>query len=91
MLNKKHNIKAEKKDKRKGFEREQDRKPKQEKGLIKKKHFVTQYFDVLLFMKQNPRRKRNKERDKNKEPKAKNKDKKEGRKKRTRERQRKRK
>ena len=46
-----------------------------------KNNFVMVFFDVVLFMKQKPRRKKNKEGDKNKEPKEIKKERQEGRKK----------
>ena len=91
MLNRKHNLKlGNSKDKKKGLERKEDRKPKKEKRLMKK-NFAIEYFDVVPFMKQKQRRKKRKERDKNKkQKKANNKHKKEETRTRTRERQRKR-
>ena len=54
MLNKKHNLKSGKgKDKKKGFQwkNKTDNPPKN------KKHFVIEYCDVVLFMKQKQREK----------------------------------
>ena len=59
--------------------RKQDRKPKKEKGLMKK-NSVIEYFDVDPFMNQKTK-KTEKQRAKNKEPKESKKERQEGRKK----------
>ena len=66
MLNKKHSIKSEKKNKiiKKGFERESKTGNQTQRNYEKNK-FVIEYFDVSLsWNKQKQRRKKNKERDK---------------------------
>ena len=90
MLNKEHILKSGKTKIRKRDFKEITR--QETNRRIDEKNFVIEYFDVVLFMKQNQRRKKNKERDTKKEPQESKKGRQEGRKKkRPRERQRKRK
>ena len=57
MLNKKHNLKSGKsKDKKNEIETKKGRKLKKEKRFQKEK-LAIEYFDVVPFMKENPKKK----------------------------------
>ena len=93
MLNKKHNLKSGKsKDKKKGFQRENKTENQKRRERVDENKCALEYFDVVPFMKQRPKRQKKKKTKKEtktrNQKKAKKKDKKKERRKRKRERER---